>query len=628
MEKIVLTDEQKKIVTFFGAPIRVLAGPGTGKTLCIIERIRSLIEQKKVPYAEICAITFTKAAAGELRRRLEKRGIKASSVPYVNTLHGFAMSILQKHQKRAGLKPGFKPIDNFVTRILMKDVLQELKERNITLSNSDVKIYIKAHFQSKAKAGMHTVVQEDRRRRKILDEFSKYFHDTLEFYNAIDWADILHKTVDLIDFHKDIKDEIHSRTQYLLIDEYQDLSPLEQFFVDKIIGDLKGLCIVGDDDQSIYETFRFADPQGIINFTKKHGNTNAFYISQCRRCPPEVVNCASSLIRNNEKRVKKTLVPFDMKKKGFIVSLCHKSKKAEIEWLILKIRELREKEFEYKDILILFRDGDIAKDYVRELQRAKIPLDIQLKFSNIFNSVYFTWLIATARWLVNNGNNLNLRQCLDFWKGIGSETVRQLKLLAQSSDGTLWEAITNVAENPGAFNKMRQRNKVVTFHEYMTSLKKIRKFPNIIRKFFDVVPGGKEDKGCQVFIKHLMRFKNQEKVVTLVEVVKDFEHRMESGELEDEYKQETKNIRIMTMHSAKGCESPIVIMPALEDDIVPGQPVNLEEERRLFYVSITRAKYTAYLTWACQRTGPEIHMIKGRKRLGKRKSRFLSEMGK
>lgn len=626
-DEVVLTDEQREIVEFFGAPMRVLAGPGTGKTLCLIERINFLIEQKRVSHNEIYAITFTKAAAGELRKRLERRGIKSDGLPYVNTLHGLAMSILRSHLKRAGLKAGFRPIDGVAQRILVKDVIQDLKEKNINLSGYDVRIYITAHFQNKAKAGIPKHFSDNPRLAKILTEFSKSFHDNLDFYNAIDWAEILHKTIDLLDSHEDIKNDTHSKVRHLLVDEYQDLSPLEQYFVDKIVGNSSGLCIVGDDDQSIYETFRFADPKGIIDFTEKYKGAKPFFISLCRRCPPEVIKCASNLIKNNKKRVEKELLPFNEKKKGFVVALSHKSKKAEMEWLVSKIPELLKKEFEYKDILILFTDGDIAKDYVLSLKAAGVPLDIQLKVSNIFNSEYFIWLMATIRWLVNKTDNLSMRQCLDYWKGIGPETVRQLKLQALSTHSTLWDAVESVANNPKAFKKIKQRNKVVSFHRYITKLEETKRFSELVEQFFMAVPESKEDKGCNIFLKHLDEFEDKEDMVTLKEVLEDFEQHVDSGELESKYQSEQKGVRIMSMHAAKGCESPVVIMPALEDDVMPGENAdNIEEKRRLFYVSLTRAKYGVYLSWASQRSGQEIHKIEGRKMLGKKKSRFLYEI--
>jgi DNA helicase-2/ATP-dependent DNA helicase PcrA len=627
MSGITLTEEQQKIVESFGVPLRVLAGPGTGKTLCIIERIKHLINNHEILPSTICAITFTNATAGELRSRLERGGIKANALPYVNTLHGFAMGILKNHVQRAGLKAGFKPVYGVIQRILTEDVVEDLRHKNIQVNRYDIREYLYAHLQEKSKAGIPLHLSNNPARVKALQQFSKHYHENLEFYNAVDWADVLHKVIDLIDMHKDIQKEVHAKTQYLLVDEYQDLSPLEQEFVEKICGDISGLCIVGDDDQCIYETFRFAAPQGIIDFPKKYKNAALLYITLCRRCPPQVIQAALKLIKNNTQRVhEKVLIPFNKDKKGFVFSLIRKSKKSEKEWLVSTILNLLKKNYQFKDIMILFTDGKIAKDYITALKEANIPLDIQLTVSNIFQSEHFIWLMATVKWLVDNNDNLSMRQCLAYAKKIGTETIRHLRLLALSSDSSLWEVIGNVAQNPDAFKKMRQRKKVITFHKYLNDLRSFQKFSDIAESYLNYLPDAKDDKGCFELVEHFKFFDEQEGLVKLDDILEDFEQRIDSGELENKYKKEPKEVRVMSMHSAKGCEAPIVFIPALEDDVMPGTYAsNIEEKRRLFYVSLTRAKVGVYLTWARQRTGQEIHMH-NRRMLDKKQSRFINEM--
>ncbi len=538
------------------------------------------------------------------------------------------MGVLKNHLQRAGLKPGFRPVYGVIQRILTEDVVEDLRHRSIILKRTDIRDYLCAHLQEKAKAGIPYHLSADHAKIKALKEFSKRYHENLEFYNAVDWADVLHKTIDLIDSYEDIKSEIHSKTEHLLVDEYQDLSPLEQEFVEKICGDVSGLCIVGDDDQCIYETFRFAAPQGIIDFPKKYKNAGLLYITLCRRCPPTVIEAALKLIKNNSRRVhEKVLVPFNKEKKGFVVNLIKKSKKSEKEWVVSTILELLKKDYQYKDIMILFTDGKIAKDYVIALKAANIPLDVQLTVSNIFGTEHFVWLMATLKWLINNNDNLSIRQCLAYAKQIGTETIRQLRLQAFASDSSLWEEIKNVANNPKAFKKMRQRNKVISFYKFLSDLKDMKKFSDIIETYYRYLPEAKDDKGCAELLDHFKKFDGQDGMVKLADIMEDFEQRIDSGELENKYKKEPKEVRVMSMHSAKGCEAPIVFMPALEDDVIPGTyAINIEEKRRLFYVSLTRAKVGVYLTWAKQRTGQEIHMH-DRKMLDKKQSRFLDEIG-
>jgi DNA helicase-2/ATP-dependent DNA helicase PcrA len=625
MSNPVLTDEQIKVVEHSGAPLRVLAGPGTGKTFCIVEKIKKLVYKHKKKVNEISAITFTTAAAGELRSRLEKSGFKSDRLPYVNTLHGLAMRILRKHMTKAGLTKSFRPIDRLTEKILSKDIIQDLRENNISISVAELKKYLESYFQLMSEAAPSDIFGKDNHKKIILKKVERSYNDNLEFYNVIDWHEILHKTIDLLLSHADIKKEVHKITQFLLVDEYQDLSPLEQKFVATICGNYDGLCVVGD-DQSIYETFRFADPKGLISFCERYENAESLYLTKCRRCPPKVIEYALKVIKNNKLRDHdKLLVPLDPKKKGFAVILEHKSKKAEITWFADKVSECLNKDFNPEDIMVLFTDGKVAQGYINILRKKGIPLNIQLKISHIFKTDYFLWFLATMRWLVNNNDNLSLRQCLDYWEGVGPETIYQLRYLAISLNDSLWNVTENVAKNPSSFKKIRQRKKVQSFYEYAKKLQNFRKFSEIGDRFTQYLPQAKDDKGCQILQSYIKDFDDAD-LVTLKDLLSDFEQKLESGELENQCEKDEKGVKIMSMHSAKGCEAPIVFMPALEDDIIPGQTKNVEEKRRLFYVSLTRAKVGAFLTWAKQRTGQEIHIVDGRRMLDKKRSKFLDEI--
>jgi superfamily I DNA/RNA helicase len=628
--KPILSPEQKEIVEFLGAPMRVLAGPGTGKTFCLIERMSFLTSVKKVSHNEICAITFTNAAADKIRGDLLKSGVKSDLMPYTNTVHSFAMSILQKHQKRASLKPGFRPIGNNITSILIKDVIHDIGNRGIKISKEDLKIYKGAHFQNRAGAGLPDEIGKNPQKTKILSTFSSTFKEHLDFYNAMDWADILEKAIDLIDGFPDIKEDVHKRTQYLLVDEYQDLSPIEQHFVDKACGNCDGLCVVGDDDQSIYESFRFADPNGIIKiFLEKYKNGKPFFITTCRRCPPEVVKYANKLIKNNIKRVDKDLIPLKREdgKEGFVVAVSHKSKVKEKEWLVSKVEDLLKKKVSPKEIMILFPDGDTAKDYVFALKEKGIPINVTLKVAHPFETPEFLGLISLARFLNNTDDNLSLRQFLVFWKGIGPETVRQVRLNAIANSSSFWDIVSNIAENPDAFKNIKLRKEVAEIHSFVKELLKITNLFEVIEKIFSRFAELNDDTGSKILYEYFQKFRKAGELVSFKEILNSFERGMESGELENKDEEEKDAVRIMTMHSAKGLDASIVIIPALEDDIMPGNAQNVEEKRRLFYVSMTRAKFGLFLSWANQRSGPEIHKVPGRTMLSKKKSRFLQEIG-
>jgi len=625
-----LSQEQKEIVEFSGAPMRVLAGPGTGKTLCLIERVRFLTRNRKVAYDKICAITFTNAAADKLRGDLLRSGTKSDLMPYTNTVHGFAMSILQRHQKRANLRLGFRPIGNSITSVLIKDAIHDIENKGTKISRDDLKLYKGAYFQNRAGAGLPDEIAKNERKLKILNEFSTIFQEHLNFYNALDWSDILEKSIDLIDNFPDIKKDVHERTRYLLVDEYQDLSPIEQYFVEKVCGDCNGLCVVGDDDQSIYESFRFADPEGIIkHFLNNHKNGKSFFITICRRCPPEVVKYANKLIKNNTKRVDKKLIPLERKdgKGGFVVLLTHKSKVKEKDWLVSKVEDLIKKKVPPKEIMILFPDGDTAKDYVFALKEKSIPINVSLKVTHPFETLEFLGLISLIRFINNTGDNLSLRQFLVFWKGIGPETVRQVRLHAVANNCSFWEVLNNISKHQEAFKKIKLRKEVLEVHAFINDLLGTVSLYKVIEKIFARFTELKDDRGSKILYDYFEKFSKAGELISLKEILNNFEIGVESGELENKDQEEEDAVRIMTMHSAKGLDSSIVIIPALEDDIMPGNAQNLEEKRRLFYVSMTRAKFGLFLSWAKQRSGPEIHKVPGRTMLGKKKSRFLEEIG-
>jgi superfamily I DNA/RNA helicase len=219
-----------------------------------------------------------------------------------------------------------------------------------------------------------------------------------------------------------------------------------------------------------------------------------------------------------------------------------------------------------------------------------------------------------------------LRQFLVFWKGIGLETVRQVRLLAVANKCSFWDIVKDIAKNPKEFKRIKLRKEVSEVHTFISSLLAKGNVQEIVEDIFNQFPNLKNDRGGKILYNHFQKFNKAGDLVSLKDVLDDFEAGMESGELENKDQEEENAVRIMTMHSAKGLDAGIVIVPALEDDIMPGNVKNIEEKRRLFYVSMTRAKYGLFLSWANQRSGPEIHKVPGRTMLGKKKSRFLEEI--
>jgi superfamily I DNA/RNA helicase len=386
--------------------------------------------------------------------------------------------------------------------------------------------------------------------------------------------------------------------------------------------------VVGDDDQSIYESLKFADPEGIITFPSQYVGTATLTLTICRRCPPEVIQKALKLISNNKKRVRgKTLVPYEQERQGKVATIYRRSKKAEVEWLVGRVRDFVKAGYQYKDMLILFPEGKLAEEYVKALKAADIPCVVQLWIGSVFDTECFAWFLATLRFLAESSDNLSLRQCLDYAGGIGKKTVWQLRKIAEVKGNSLHEAIQSVATSPEVFKEIHQRKAVGKFHEYLQALFGITSYGALGNTIHEYMRGAcGEDKGIRMARAYLESLTGKENLISLKEAVGNLEQKIESGEFESGGA-EINAVRIMTMHSAKGLESGVVILPALEDDIIPGEAANVEERRRLFYVSVTRTTELLLMSWAAQRVGPEIHRAKGRKILGKKRSRFLVEMG-
>jgi len=625
----IFDEYQQKIIDHIGSPLRVLAGPGTGKTFSLAHKIKHLLENHKVPSEHIYTLTFTTLAAAQMRERLEKVGIAANKMPWAGTLHSLALGLIKKHPTETGVNSNCRPLSKYEHSVLLKDVIADLAVKGHKVGFKGpyrIENFHKAFLKKKSGAGLPAWVTNAQMTRTY-DEFEKRYDEALRFYNGIDWQEVIAKAVELIENVEVVRKSIEKKINYLLVDEYQDLNAQEQQLIKLLAGDATGLTIVGDEDQSIYESFRFASPQGIVDFLTEFPGSTSLPLIYCRRCPPAVIDKALCLIKNNKRRVQdKIILPFNEKKKGFLVTLRHKSKKKEIEWLVDKIKQMYDKGYRHEEFLVIFTEGAVAEDYISALRTAGIPIDVKLRLANPFDSQYFSWFISTLRFLADPDENLVLRQCLDYWASVGGKTIWQLRKIAEAKRCSLWKALEDIASHSDAFKEIMHRKALKELWTYLTNLCAKKTLNDIIATVFNQLPDCRNDPGVIKCHEYIMKFAGKEDAVTVKEIIEDFDRAKESGEFDLKMEAESQGVRIMTMHSAKGLEAPLVFVPALEDDIMPGQVENMEERRRLFYVSLTRAKVGIYLSWAAQRTGREIH-IPGRRLLGKQKSRFLSEMG-
>ncbi|RJQ36440.1 ATP-dependent helicase [Candidatus Parcubacteria bacterium] len=624
-----LSDEQQQVVDHRDSPLRVVAGPGTGKTMCLVARIVDLLTKDKIDPKTMLAVTFTRAAAKEMRQRLEREGIAPDRMPDVRTLHSKAMGILKQHADLVGMKQTVRPLSEHETRILIQDVMVDLNAIGLRLpfrGQGNIKTYLNAYRAELSGAGIPNWIRRSPQATETYHRFTEAYEAIQGFYGGVDWFRVVHAVLRIFEAHPNIREREQARIHYLLVDEYQDLNHSDQELVRLLIGNPRGLCVVGDEDQSIYETQRFARPNGLVDFHDRVAGTTTLLLTKCHRCPSAIIDKANALIRNNRIRIPGKANLVAAQNGGTVATFWLRSKKAEIQWLVAKVEELHERGAQYREMMILFGDGGVADDYISALRVANIPTDVQLRIAGPFDSECFAQLLAVLGLLADQSDNLAARQCLGAHDGIGAETIKHLRDLAQANGQSLWAATQNVAKDPSRYPDIRHRRLVGEFHRKMSERAAERNFETIIPTIIRDAPQCADDKGIGIAQEYFARQAGKENVMKLSELLQNFEQEREAGKLEGKDAELPDKVRILTMHSAKGLEAPIVFIPALEDDLMPGEMPNIEERRRLFFVSVTRSKQSLLMSWASQRTGRETHRHGGRI-VGKERSRFLGEMG-
>ncbi len=625
------TAEQEAVIRHRGAPLRVVAGPGTGKTSCLAARVGDLLVRDCVDPKRLLAVTFTRAAAGETRAKLEKHGIKPDQLPDVRTLHSKAVGLLRRHSAKLGVAASVRPLSGLEERVAIQDVVADLAGSGTKLAfkgSGTVADYLRAYRSEQTGAGVPSWISGNTKNLATYRQFVSTYESVQTFYNAIDWFRVVNLVTQLLDTYPDVLKEEQARIDHLLVDEFQDLNRADQRLVKLLIADTSGICVVGDEDQSIYESQRHAAPSGLVDFDKTVPGTVTLPLTVCYRCPQEVLNKADTLIRNNKVRIagKAPLRAADPAKKGVVATIFHRSKKAELEWLAAKVVALHTKGFQWKDILILFTEGQIAEDYISALREKDVPLDVRLRIAGPFDSLCFASMLATCRFLADQADNMATRLCLDYWPNIGAETIRQLRDLSVVRKVSLWQAVETVAKDLDAHRDIARRKSVAEFHSAMSKMLPVGEFKDIIPAILANLPECIGDTGVKILQNFFVEQSGKEPAMGVQQVLGNFENEREIGSFDIAEEELPDKVRVMTMHSAKGLEANVVFIPALEDDLMPGEIGNLEERRRLFYVSVTRSQAMLIMSWASQRTGPEIHRTGGRM-LGKKRSRFLAEMG-
>ena len=630
-----LNNEQREAVFHTEGPLLILAGAGSGKTRVLTHRIAYLIDEKGVNPWNILAITFTNKAAGEMRERVDRIVGFGSESIWVSTFHSTCVRILRRHIELLGYSTNFTIYDADDQKTLMKDVCKQLqidtkihKERSLLAAISSAKDEMISPDEYELNAA------GDYNKQKIAKVYREY-EKQLRANNALDFDDLLVKTVQLLQTQPDVLEYYQERFRYIMVDEYQDTNTVQFKLISILAKKYRNLCVVGDDDQSIYK-FRGANIKNILNFENVFEDARVIKLEQNYRSTENILNAANGVIRNNYGRKDKVL----WTENGVgdkIVFQQFDNAYDEADYIVSDIRShVREGIRSYNDHAILYRTNAQSRMFEEKFVTANIPYKV-VGGINFYARKEIKDLLAYLKTIDNGMDDLAVRRIINVPKrGIGLTTINRVQENATERGVGFYEALRTVDMIPGIGRGVAKLESFVALIEHFKESAKTMLVSELMQEILDYTgyveelkeEGGEEAEARIENIDELLS-----KIAAYEESCED-EMPTLSGFLEevalvadiDSLDESSDYVVLMTLHSAKGLEFPEVYLAGMEDGIFPSymtitadDPSEIEEERRLCYVGITRAMENLTLTCARRR------MMRGEVQYNKM-SRFLKEI--
>ncbi len=615
-----LNPAQREAVEKTEGPVLILAGAGSGKTRVLTTRIGHLIEDKGVQPANILAITFTNKAANEMRERVEETLDSDASDMWISTFHSCCVRILRKDINRIGYNRSFVIYDSADQVTLVKDCLKELNlsdkvfEPKViisTISGAKDKLYDPKQFKA-----MH---MNDNRMSKIADVYALY-QDRLKRNSALDFDDLIFKTVELLKSDKEVLDYYRNRFKYIMVDEYQDTSKAQYELIKILAKEHQNICVVGDDDQSIYG-WRGADIRNILEFEKDYDNVHVVKLEQNYRSTQIILDAANTVISNNIERKRKRL--WSEKKEGELIKIQVAQDEIEesdfVADMIAKIS--REQNRSYKDFAILYRANAQSRSVEDALNRSQIPYNIY-GGTKFYERKEIKDLIAYLRVIQNPQDDISIKRIINIpRRGIGLRTIEKIEDRASLKQESIYSVLIDIETNSEISTKAR--NSISKFVDNvigtLRTMREVYPVSKLIEKVIESIDyygyidelykGDKEEAeerkdNVKEFISVAMEFEQTSEEKDLETFLTGIALTSESSEEE-----EIDKVSLMTIHTSKGLEFPVVFIVGMEDGLFPiaravrsMNDSEIEEERRLCYVGITRAKEILYLTLTQKRT--------------------------
>ncbi len=626
-----LNKEQKEAVTTTEGPLLIIAGAGSGKTRVLTHRVAYLIKEKGVSPWNIIAITFTNKAANEMKERISNLlGEEMARDMWVGTFHSMCVRILRREIDKLGYDKNFLIFDTTDSKSVIKDCIKELGIDDKVFSDK----YILAEI-SKAKNDMITPEifakkhATDFRMEKVSKAYTLY-QNRLKSDNAVDFDDIILKTIELFKNYPEVLEHYQNKFHYVLVDEYQDTNKAQDLLVSMLADKSQNVCVVGDDQQSIYK-FRGADINNILGFEKRFKNTKIIKLEQNYRSTKSILKVANEVIKNNSGNVEKNLwTENDEGDKPTIFQ--GRNEYDEADYVVKEIkRQKMEEYYHYNDFAILYRTNAQSRVFEEILMREAIPYKV-VGGQKFYERKEIKDIIAYLRVVENTSDNVSLKRIINEPKrGIGKASLDSVESAAVSAGVSMFEVIENIDK----YVQTRANQALKDFADFINRMRQdissIEKLTEKILKesgYMDALNAENSDE-ANSRIENLGEFLN---------VVIDFENENAENTLQDflqnlalvtdldSVDEKQDNVLLMTLHTAKGLEFPVVFIVGMEEGLFPSskamfEELELEEERRLCYVGITRAKEHLYMTCAKSRTvfGSTSYAIP---------SRFLEEIPK
>ena len=624
-----MNENQLKAILKTQGAVMVIAGAGSGKTRVLTNRIAYLIAKKNVLESNILAITFTNKAAKEMKERIYSLVGETSKYIWINTFHSMCVRILRQHIDLLGYNKNFTILDTSEQKSIIKNIVKELNLSEDSYQPNNILKII-----SNSKNSMISVNEMKAQARfgfmKNVAEIYEYYQKYLKKNSVLDFDDLMLKTIVLFEKHPEVLAIYQNKFEYIHVDEYQDTNVIQYKLIKMLSEVHKNICVVGDDDQSIY-SWRGACSDNIINFEKDYEDVEVIFLDQNYRSNSTILDAANAVIKNNTDRKDKAL--WSENKGGDKITVyAATNDKDETDDIAKKILDLKAQGVDYKDIAILYRANYLSRSMENSCMAFGIPYKLigSLKF---LQRQEIRDLLAYMNVIVNKNDEFSLRRIINVPKrGIGASSMAKIDNYAEQYGLSLFEALKNI-------DMIGVSKKIITNIHLLTQL--IEKYSQTEQySIEDLIVGIYKDSGYESMLKESADAYAESRIENISELVSsakqfssmndnliDFISEMSlTSDADDE--NEDDSVVLSTVHAAKGLEYRVVFIMGLEENLFPSirdaessedERNKMEEERRLAYVAITRAKEKLFMSYANRRM--QFGSIKNNKR-----SRFLDEV--